>query len=557
MIILEIIKLNIHLFVTIIFLFSLSKFLFNKFYKSTLSKFSFEEHILIGIILISLISFILNFFLPLNFFYCTIILCVVLIISFKEIEFLKKNITNIIFILIISNILIIYSTVNRPDAWLYHIPFTKIVNETKIFPGIANINQRFGWISIFQYTNAFFINYFFKANGIHFASIITASSFFLFVLNNIKNLKNLNLFNFSNLIIFIFICIRFNRYSDYGNDHLVSLFYLYFYLKFIYFFSNKTLINLENLLYLFFISIFIFFQKITYIIPIVVSFYFLNIYFFKKIYVNKNFLLISTLIFLWILKNILISGCLIYPLKITCNEKLPWYSNDNKFIVSAESTANGTEAWSKAWPAKKNSSIKTFEEWNKNYNWLKTWYNSHFPIIIEKLLPPFLIIFFMLIFKIIYNKEYKLKLSDKIFIPKQVKILFYLNILYLFFLWFNYFPVLRFGLSHFIIVIIYISSFFIISTKEFKFFKLFILLSFLFFVNKNLLRIIQSQYSLYPEIEVNINNNDFEIINDIKIYIGNDQNCGYKVFPCSAYKEALRKIEIRKAYNYKYIFLKR
>ena len=83
------------------------------------------------------------------------------------------------------------------------------------------------------------------------------------------------------------------------------------------------------------------------------------------------------------------------------------------------------------------------------------------------------------------------------------------------------------------------------------------MLSFLFFVNKNLLRIIQSQYSLYPEIEVNINNNDFEIINDIKIYIGNDQNCGYKVFPCSAYKEALRKIEIRKAYDYKYIFLKR
>ena len=71
------------------------------------------------------------------------------------------------------------ANVNTPDALLYHLPFSKIVNEHKIIIGLSNLHSRFGHISIFQYISSFFNNSFFHKNGVLFPiSLIT--SFFLF-----------------------------------------------------------------------------------------------------------------------------------------------------------------------------------------------------------------------------------------------------------------------------------------------------------------------------------------------------------------------------------------
>ena len=39
----------------------------------------------------------------------------------------------------------------RPDAGLYHLPFTKILNEEKLILGLSNLHFRFGHTSILQY----------------------------------------------------------------------------------------------------------------------------------------------------------------------------------------------------------------------------------------------------------------------------------------------------------------------------------------------------------------------------------------------------------------------
>ena len=74
---------------------------------------------------------------------------------------IKRNIKKSFIVTCISFLIIIYSTVNRPDAWLYHLPYSNILNEHKIILGVANIHDRFAHISIFQYISSFFITIYF------------------------------------------------------------------------------------------------------------------------------------------------------------------------------------------------------------------------------------------------------------------------------------------------------------------------------------------------------------------------------------------------------------
>jgi hypothetical protein len=106
----------------------------------------------IGIIFISFISLILNFFTPLTPLINSIVYILIIIAySIKKKFFLnKKNINFLLVSSFVTFLLIIYSDVNRPDAGLYHLPYTSIVNENKIIFGLSNIHFRFGHVSILQ-----------------------------------------------------------------------------------------------------------------------------------------------------------------------------------------------------------------------------------------------------------------------------------------------------------------------------------------------------------------------------------------------------------------------
>ena len=110
-----------------------SGFLFRKIVINSNHQFKFEEDGLFGFILIGFLSVLFNFILPLNSLLNSIIFLAVLILSFffgLVSNLNKKLLKKILITSLIAFLLIIYSNVNRPDAWLYHLPYSKILTKS-------------------------------------------------------------------------------------------------------------------------------------------------------------------------------------------------------------------------------------------------------------------------------------------------------------------------------------------------------------------------------------------------------------------------------------------
>ena len=109
----------------------------------------FFEQIFLGFIFLGFISLFFNFFIPLSKFFNTFYFFFVALISFFIFTKFKrkkllKNLFLIILVSVVSAILIFKSNIFRPDAGLYHLPYTKILNEEKIIIGLTNLHFRFG-----------------------------------------------------------------------------------------------------------------------------------------------------------------------------------------------------------------------------------------------------------------------------------------------------------------------------------------------------------------------------------------------------------------------------
>ena len=123
---------------------------------------------IIGLILISFIALITNFFVSLNKITNTLIyssILIIIILIKKKIYFKQAKIILII-ISLVNFLLIISSKVYTPDAGLYHLPFINILHEYKIILGLSNLHFRFGHTSILEYLNAINYNFIFNINGI-------------------------------------------------------------------------------------------------------------------------------------------------------------------------------------------------------------------------------------------------------------------------------------------------------------------------------------------------------------------------------------------------------
>ena len=207
-----------------------------------------------------------------------------------------------------------------------------------------------------------------------------------------KFISSLNKNNASEIIsifsLIIFSLYSFNRYSNYGNDVPASIF---FFILVIVILKIEKInhITVKEFFSISIISIFLVTLKASMAIVILlpIAIFLLN----KnkiKILKNRNFFIISSLFLIWILKNILISGCLIFPLKETCFNKI-FYFNDNITNIAS----NEPEAWAKGYPT--SNKKLNYKEYNSNFNWLETWSHNHLSDIFEKVLP--LIIFLLLL----------------------------------------------------------------------------------------------------------------------------------------------------------------
>ena len=95
-----------------------------------------------GSIILSFISLLLNFFFPIDQYISSIIFLFFLIpalIYFIKAKTLKYALIISVISGAVTTLIIILDNIYRPDAGLYHLPYTKIINENKIIFGVANI----------------------------------------------------------------------------------------------------------------------------------------------------------------------------------------------------------------------------------------------------------------------------------------------------------------------------------------------------------------------------------------------------------------------------------
>ena len=515
---------------------------------------SLSNQLVYGIIIISFISLLINFFFPLNILINTLVLILPVFIIAKNLNhylsytFLRFLILNAIIVFL----LLAKSNIYRPDAILYHLPYTGILNSQKIIFGLSNLHFRFAHVSIIQYFSAFLNNIIFDIQGIVFASALIASAVIVnFLTYLIKYLKNRS-FNFHFFFLFfvtIFIAYKMNRYGEYGNDAPAHFLFFFLISEIIKIIENKESHLKKNN---FILSIFITLNKITMGFAIFIPLIFINK---KKLFsffiIPKNMFAIAFLS-LWVLKNLIVSGCLIYPISNLCIQEFEWTNYDQVKIVSKKT------AWSKAWPNFKNDNNLSHLEYSKNFNWLSTWLKTHLEKFM-KIFLPYIVLLCLLSF-ILYFKFRNKKISENQYKKKYMFMIFIM--IFFIIIWFLKIPDYRYGYSYLVSLIALIFAYFCsinnnVNKNAKSFLFSFLIIFIAIFIIKNSIRILnpKDQYfvEFFPKLiflekekAKEINLNEFN-------YLENNHMCGYSLVPCTHYKNL--KISSKLYWKYKAIVL--
>lgn len=504
-----------------------------------------------GSIILSFISLLLNFYFPIDQYISTVIFLFFLIptlIYFIKVKTLKYTLIISIISGAVTTLIIVLDNIYRPDAGLYHLPYTNIINENKVIFGVANIHFRFGHISILQYLNAIYNNLLFGDNGILLPIASIFSLLIIFFISELYNeIKKKKIYSLYIFFIITYILYGYNRYSEFGNDalgHILLLFVSSIFLKNIQLKQNKTVKEIVLL------SIFIFMNKPTLIAVFAIPFYF--IISSKKMtkFINKTNFFTIIFLLLWIIKNIITSGCAIYPITKTCFTNLSWYSNDEKFNISSKIQSLDNEAWTKGWPDNKDLNI-TQQEYVKKFNWLPVWANHHGLVILKKL--SIFLLFLIAIDLVLVRSLNKITIKKNKLLNIENNKLLYLILVSGSgtLLWFLKFPVYRYGSSYIVIFFISLNIFILknyirnINSKKVIFFlRVLIVLIIIIFILKNIIRIYKNfdhKYYNYPWPKIYSDLNNLKIItkpvyfNNLIIYYHANQECHYNSAPCSNY----------------------
>ncbi len=503
---------------------------------------------ILGVIFLSFIALVLNFFFPLNKVVNSIIYVFGLsyLITIKKFKFHKKEFNYLFLTSLITFLLIIYSNVNRPDAGLYHLPYISILNENKLIVGLSNIHFRFGHVSILQYTSAINNNFIFRELGIVIPLASIASFFIIYFFNKVLKIIKNKEFDFSNifsLFIIIYISYKINRYSSFGNDAVAHL--TFFYLI-------ALVLSKKNYDYFFLtlIGVFAFLNKSTLVLALLIpaliilkNFKFKDL---KIVYSLSSIFLIS-----WIIKNILISGCFLYPTEISCIKYLGW--TDIKEIKYESTSA---EAWSKSWPKRDLKNIE-MDDYIKNFNWLKSWLKDH-GVYISKIILPYFALSLILVKYISSRDSSNLKIEKN-----YLYSILLLVSLFGSFLFFLKFPLYRYGYS-------YLITFFILSCfYPFKFVKksnliniskIFFIICLVTIISKQILRISNNynNKSAWPNIysfskKNLVKSKKIKLSENFYVYQSEDV-CMYSQSPCTNYR--LKNLNLSKKLGYYLINIK-
>ena len=338
------------------------------------------------------------------------------------------------------------------DFSVYHFQHINEISQNYIILGLANLDIRYTYASIFAYLQSLykFPIFDFKTIFLPIYSIYVSLIGYLFF-NVIKKRKIL-----ISVFFLILLIVKFKRLSEFGYDYIGQFLLIYIFIEFIF----DTKLNKRkffDLITLFLLSILI---KIT-------NIYFLPVILISLLYQIKNINLkqlipitIPILSFLLIFSanSFIKTGCLNYLIKITCN-----VNNHISWNVSYEEIneiKSNSKSWARGYFHQKNENkIENEDTYNKSLNWIPNWLVSHFKIKILDYLIILLIIYFLI------NTFSFTKLKTRI--DKNYSGLFFALIFSCLF-WLYNFPQFRLGFASISILFFLIIDYFFKSNTKLK-----------------------------------------------------------------------------------------
>ena len=449
---------------------------------------------------ITLLSYITIFFIKHDFFHNLILhfIGIYLFIIFFYKKILDKNFIINLFKISLLVFLGLFVSKTNDDFPYYHLPFTMILVENKIQFGLGNLNTAYNHLSSLFFLNSTLYMPYIKHYSFNFINI-----YFLIFINLYfycelleKKLNKIDFHFYINLLFFILINVAFNRIAEYGTDiqgQFLAIILLIELSKIINFQNyNKKNDSLILLIILIFYLITLKILFVVYLIfPLVIIYYSKS-----KLLLLKNNLIFSYLFFiflfftLFLTHNFINSGCLIYGFKSLCfgGSQIFWGIPVDEIIQRRI----WIETWAKAGAAP-NFRIENPEFYLSNFNWVSNWIKMHFFNKISDFIVVLITIILVTFFTFFSHKKI-IKNKKK---NKDYKLYFiYLVILALLAIWFLNHPTIRYG-GYVIISSLfffpaakYLIIFFQQNRNVKKKLNILILVTFLIFNFKNLIRIV-------------------------------------------------------------------
>ena len=435
-------------------------------FKSYLRKENNQIHnldLLYGLFILIFLSLVLNFILPLNFYFYLIV-----IIGFSSFIFSiykKKMKVNLIYYLLINFvfIFIIYAHGENADSPMYHHQIIKWLYNHKISLGLSNLEIRFGdnslwfnFLSLFKFT-------FKEFNSIYILNVIPFSFITYEILKQKKTLSYLFLaLSLSFLFFFSYLHpfqngVILNHLHNPEVDTIGMVFFIFSFYLLLMFLDEKK----EEIFYLLVLSSSIcFFIKLSYIGVVLFPFLIL-ITFYKKNFIEilktKLIIFVILLLIFWIIKNFLVSGCAIFPLNYTCFNVI-WSPG----VDEIETYKNVIKGFAR--DTRERSRYLDFNHTIHTFNWFLPWFKDY-ALNTSLLKISYIIIFFTAIFFFIIKKYTKFLIinlnTGKIYL--YVFFCLLINLL----IWFQA-PEIRFGWGTIISLNCYLLSVLIFFNVLFK-----------------------------------------------------------------------------------------
>lgn len=456
----------------------------------------FEKNILhyfiMGLILISSVSIIVNIFFNLNNVYSFFVIILGIILFIKNYIKIFDSIVSISKYLIITTLFAFiysyYSGLNDDIAYHYNTILNfKYLNLYEIEHS-RQISYNSNWLFL---KSIFFLTYF-ESSIFAISSLLYSITLIdLFSIYKRQSDKKILLISFYSFFYLVFLIGVTNMYKDFGTDMPGVLISVYILLILIYLIISEKKITIDNISYLFLLLSFILMIKITNSLVFFFIFTFLLIIKFKLIkLVNYKFFIVFIPIILWFFQNIVISGCLIWPITPLCfNNSI--MSNNELYLI--ESFAKGDI----------NTKMDII-----GFEWIHVWFSNHS----TKLLETYLVFIILMCIPLVIFATHKNDSYLKNNITNKLLLCFYFifpcilcNVI-----WFFYIPAYRFGIFYNVSLIFFLIFLFWANLQKInlnfykKYSKILLIISILFFSYENITKVeryIEKYGQNWPPIE--------------------------------------------------------